>query len=146
MGLLLIEVKGKSALYNRGFSVQNTKEEELGALSMQMYKLVANDSFADVYFEVEGKRIPAHRNILSCRCEYFAIMLSKSAAFRESNQQNPIYLPNISYEIFKQVLVFLYTGHFDTSKMSYSDVLELMRAADSFMLNKLEELIFYYIG
>jgi hypothetical protein len=69
-----------------------------------MYKLVTDDLFADVYFEVEGKRIAAHRNILSCRSGYFDAMLGQNANFRESNQQNPIYLPDISYDVFIQGL------------------------------------------
>ena len=111
-----------------------------------MYKLVANELFADVFFEVEGKRVPAHRNILSCRSEYFDAMLGSKSNFRESNKQNPIYIPNVSYEVFLQVLSFLYTSHIDIWKLSYSDALDLIRTADLFNLTRLEELILYHIG
>jgi BTB/POZ domain-containing protein 9 len=142
-----IEVKGsKKAVLKRGFSTENEQATTYGELPKQMSKLVANELFADVFFEVEGKRVPAHRNILSCRSDYFGAMLSCSANFRESNKQSPIYIPNVKYDVFIQVLSFLYTGHVDIWKLSYCDGLDLIRTADLFNLTKLEELILFTIG
>jgi BTB/POZ domain-containing protein 9 len=111
-----------------------------------MYKLVGNDLFADVFFEVEGKRVAAHRNILSCRSDYFNAMLSSAANFRESNKQSPIYIPNVNHEVFLQVLTFLYTGHIDVCKLPCGSALDLIRAADLFNLTKLEQLVLYHLS
>lgn len=140
------EVKGsKKAVLKRGFSIDSEQATQYGDLSKQMNKLVANELFADVFFEVEGKRVPAHRNILSSRSDYFSAMLSSAAHFRESNKQSPIYIPNVKYEVFIQVLSFLYTGYVDFRKLSI-DILDLIRTADLFNLIKLEELILNHIG
>ena len=142
-----IEVKGsKKTVFKPEFSTENEKSTAFGELSKHMIKLVANELFADVFFEVEGKRVPAHRNILSCRSDYFGAMLNSAAHFRESNKQSPIYIPNVKYDVFIQLLSFLYTGHVDIWKLSYSDGLDLIRTADLFNLTKLEELILFTIG
>ena len=131
----------------RSITSVDPDKESHGQLSRQLRKLVANDLFADVYFEVEGKRIAGHRNILGFRSAYFKAMFGfNNAGFKESSQQNPIYIPNISYEVFMQVLNFLYTGHVDILDVSFSTAVEIIRAADQLNINKLESLILYYLN
>ncbi len=125
-------------------SVDYDDSNVYGYLSRNLYKLVNDDLFADVYFEVEGKRIAAHRNILSCRSDYFAAMLGRHANFRESSQQNPIYVAGISYDVFIQVLNFLYTGHIDAN-IDTLTAMDLIRASDLYNMNNLEELMFYHL-
>jgi hypothetical protein len=116
-----------------------------------LYKLILNNLFADVYFEVEGKIIPSHRNILICRSEYFRAMLSSKSNFKESNdlnhsQKNPIYIKNMSYDVFKELLNYIYTGCVRYKKMPYFILIGLMRAADLVNLIELQQLCLFYLS
>lgn len=119
--------------------------------SKDMYKLILNDLFADVYLEVEGKIIPAHRNILICRSEYFRAMLSTGSSFKESNdsnhnKSNPVYIKDFSYEVFKELLNYIYTGCINYKKMPYFVMLGLMRAADELNILELQKLVLFYLS
>ena len=90
---------------------------------------MGSDLFADVVFEVEGKHVSAHRNILVSRSEYFRAMLSEKSKFKEAtlNAKNldshllsPIYIGDITYTIFIQVLNFIYTGHIDSNNFAHN--------------------------
>ena len=118
--------------------------ETYSLLAKQMHSLVLNPSFSDVSFEVEGKIIPAHKNILVCRSEYFRAMLSENGAFKESHQSS-IYMNDMSYDIFVQVLHFVYTGHVDVTNLPYYTAVELMRAADEMNLTDLDKLCIFHI-
>lgn len=37
----------------------------------QMRSLICNESFSDITFVIEGKRVPAHKAIVCTRCDYF---------------------------------------------------------------------------
>ena len=52
--------------------------------SRHLYGLIKNELFADVFFEVEGEIVPAHRNILVYRSDYFKAMICSNGAFKES--------------------------------------------------------------
>lgn len=141
-----IEVKGSLSFFERTLSIDNDYVNSYGQLSRQLQKLITNDLFADVYFEVDGRRVAAHRNILSCRSEYFEAMIGPSSKFRESNQDNPIYIPNMSYDVFIQVLNFIYTGHIDKNKLTCNIAVNLSRAADLLNMSSLEELVLYHLS
>lgn len=113
-------------------------EDDYSSFSKGLYTLIDNDLFADVYFEVEGKRIAAHRNILSSRSEYFNKILSENR-----DRQCPIYIPNITYDAFFAIIAFMYTGHFlNRSNCTISCCLDLMQIIELFGLKQLEELVF----
>lgn len=107
--------------------------------------------FADVYFEVEGKLIPAHRNILVSRSEYFRAMLSSHSLFKESiisddASKDPIYVRDISYGIFVEVLNFLYTGHVSSKRVPFNILIGVMRAADKMNLIELDKLCLFHLS
>jgi hypothetical protein len=147
-----VEVKGNKYVIddeNEHFSSTNQPVDQFTdycLLSKQLHSLLQNHLFADVIFEVEGKQIPAHRNILVSRSEYFRAMLSQNSAFKESKSNTPIYVGEITYEIFIQVLHFLYTGHVDLSKFPYFVAVELMRAADKMNLVELEKVCLFHLS
>jgi hypothetical protein len=67
----------------------------------------------DVHFLVHDQRISAHRNILSCRSEYFRALLSND--FIEKTQKEPIVLTDIDYETFTEILRFIYTSTYHSN-------------------------------
>ena len=102
---------------------------EYSLLSRQLHAIVGSDLFADVVFEVEGKHVAAHRNILVSRSEYFRAMLSEKSKFKEAtlnakihdnHSLSPIYIGDITYTIFMQVLNFIYTGHIDSTNFPHN--------------------------
>ena len=108
-----------------------------------------NELFADVFFEVEGKLVPAHRNILVCRSDYFRAMLGSQACFREAKSgsaQNPIYLKSIRYDEFMQIISFLYTGHIEVAPLPYDIIIGLMKQADSMNMCELMQMSLFQLS
>ncbi len=125
--------------------------ENYSLLSRDLSSLIENELFADVFFEVEGKIIPAHRNILCIRSEYFRAMIGKSSNFKEnienhSSPCNPIYIPDIRYDEFTQILSFLYTGHIEVEHLPYDITIGLMKLADSMNIVELEQLALFQLS
>ena len=119
------------------------KEMSLSSLSKNFNELILNDDlFADVYLEVDGKLIPAHKNILSCRCEYFKAMFNESNSFKESysSPKNPIYIKNINYKVFIEFLNYIYTGHINYEKIDYYNLMDLIKLSDLMNLRELQQL------
>jgi hypothetical protein len=125
--------------------------QDYSLLSRNLNSLIENDLFADVYFEVEGRVIPAHRNILVCRSDYFRAMLGSHAAFKESaaphnSPEHPIYIKDIRYDEFYQILSYLYTGHIEVASLPYDVIIGLMKLADSMNLCELEQLCLFQLS
>ena len=118
-----------------------------------LFSLIKSDLFADVHFEVEGEIIPAHRNILVYRSEYFKNMIGLNGRFKEAFELNknahiqPIYIKDISYDVFMQVINYLYTGHlYDHAHIPFHTLLGLMKAADMMNLCVLEKLCLFHLS
>jgi len=144
-----IEITGNTLAVNDE-SLGNQQEEKFrdySLLAKHLHSLIQNELFADVYFEVEGRIIPAHRNILTFRSEYFRAMLSKS--FKEYDlitSHNPIYLKNLSYDVFLQILTYLYTGHVECKQLPIHVFIEVFKAADLMNLTKLAKLCLFHLS
>ncbi len=96
--------------------------EDYALLPRQLHQLVGSDLFSDVMFEVEGRRVAAHRNILVARSEYFRAMLAEERGFVEAKEceKGPVYIGDVTFEIFMQVMNFVYTGHVDERNFTHS--------------------------
>jgi BTB/POZ domain-containing protein 9 len=129
-----------------GANAKLTRFKNYSPLARHLQHLVGGELFADVYFEVDGHIVPAHRNILVTRSEYFRAMLSSSGSFKESRSNKPIYIGNIAYDIFMQMLNYLYTGHLDTPTLPYYTCIALMRLADRMNMLNLEDLCLFYLS
>ena len=68
----------------------------------------SNPEKCDAKFICNDKLIYAHKSILKISSSYFAAMFSGNH-FIEC-QNNPIHLKFIEYEIFQDILDYLYTG------------------------------------
>jgi len=75
-----------------------------------------DDTFADVCFIVEGKKVYGHRMVLSLVSDYYRAMFSKKrrgGGFKESGGGGGILeieVPNCSYEAFLMMMEYIYSG------------------------------------
>eukprot|EP00164_Ancoracysta_twista_P002019 GFYU01002662.1.p1 GENE.GFYU01002662.1~~GFYU01002662.1.p1 ORF type:complete len:364 (+),score=37.02 GFYU01002662.1:159-1250(+) len=97
-------------------------------------RLLNNPEFSDLEFMVEGKKIHAHRVILTARSECFRAMLT--SGMKESRERQ-VFIDNIAHDVFWSVLEFIYTEECAISPDKAMDILE---AADRFQLDSLKEM------
>lgn len=97
--------------------------------------LLDNPMFSDVKFIVGGRQIHAHRSILYARSEYFRHMFD--SRMRETSEME-IPIPNVSYDVFRALLEYLYSGRVRVSSGSLA--VDLLKAADMFQIEGLRSL------
>jgi len=103
------------------------------SLASDLHKLVNNQKYSDICFNVSGKTFYAHKNILSTRSELF--LASISSGMKES-QNNVISLNDIEPEVFEYILTFLYTG---SVRVMPELAINLLIVSDRFLLRELKE-------
>lgn len=76
--------------------------------------MLNKEEFSDVTFLVDNKKFYGHKIIISQLSDKFKAMFSGSntGGFIEA-QKNVIKIDNISYNIFYQIMKYLYSGEFD---------------------------------
>jgi len=98
-------------------------------------KLLNSQELSDITFQVEGKPIYAHKTILAARSEHFKAMFF--GGLKES-KENEVTLPDVQYEIFLDILKYIYT---DEGCLSSPDrAIEIIGAANYFKLDRLKSL------
>merc|ERR1719356_2197885 len=96
--------------------------------------------FSDVSFLVEGRRLYAHRMLLTLFSDYFRRALA--CGMRETYEPE-IVIEGISYETFYALLEFLYTGMLKFTEAQLNDVcflMGLLRAADQFCVDSVKQM------
>ncbi|XP_002024810.2 BTB/POZ domain-containing protein 9 [Drosophila persimilis] len=106
-------------------------------VELDMGRLCMNDLYSDVEFLVEDHRLPAHRNILAVRSEYFSAMLYGDMA---ESKQREIRL-NVPVDAFKKILGYIYTGTLPLSKLDVDQILDLLNLVHFFGLQNVEAAI-----
>jgi len=109
--------------------------------SQDMDTLVNNKLFSDVSFVVQGQTVPSHKGILTKRCKYFERLFESD--FKEKEQ---LFFPideTISLPIFICVLKYLYAN--DESIITPENAVDLLHAADRFMMEDLKAVVEAYI-
>ncbi|XP_075229220.1 uncharacterized protein LOC142328931 isoform X2 [Lycorma delicatula] len=107
-------------------------------LGEDLLRMFLDEISPDVTVEVGGRRIKAHKCILSSRCQYFAAMLS--GGWVES-AGNVISLQGFSYNAVHFALCHIYSG---ASNIPDSiNIVELATLADMLCLEGLKEVIMY---
>jgi len=100
-----------------------------------MSEYLNKQQFSDVTFVVEGRRLYAHRVLLTLFSEYF--QRAFACGMRETFEPE-IIIEGISFETFYALLEFLYTGKLKLADAQLSDVcflMGLLRAADQFCVD-----------
>lgn len=101
-------------------------------LAESMKIMLRDKQFCDVEFNVNGKKIKAHKNILAIRSSVFNSMFKNSMAL---NITDKIEISDIKEEVFEELISYIYTG--EINKLD-DLVTELVVAANTF---KIEDLV-----
>eukprot|EP00026_Physarum_polycephalum_P004837 Phypoly_transcript_04861.p1 GENE.Phypoly_transcript_04861~~Phypoly_transcript_04861.p1 ORF type:complete len:499 (+),score=66.57 Phypoly_transcript_04861:541-2037(+) len=96
--------------------------------------LVNNPLFSDISFKVEDQLIKAHKCILYGKSERFARMLTSKM---KEEKMDIIELPEISVSVFLCILNYIYT---DTADVTAENAVDVLMAADQFMLEGLKKI------
>jgi len=103
------------------------------SLEDDMNNLLNNEKYSDVSFEVEGKKIFAHRNILAIRSNYFANLFD--SGMRESTNNVIKMDDTASHAAVYTLLQYLYTGKVNVSA---DTAFEVMKLAEGYLLERLK--------
>ena len=114
-----------------------------------------NELYSDVTFVVNGKRIPAHRCVLTTHSEVLSAMFSRQ--FTESRMTEvrshdvgypfsyvilartlQVELPGVDFDAFIGFLQYLYTD--DCPVKEYDEVMKILVLADRYCVNRLKAL------
>eukprot|EP01117_Protostelium_nocturnum_P010523 TRINITY_DN378_c0_g1_i1.p1 TRINITY_DN378_c0_g1~~TRINITY_DN378_c0_g1_i1.p1 ORF type:complete len:790 (-),score=282.46 TRINITY_DN378_c0_g1_i1:27-2396(-) len=137
-----------AALCKRGTTTTNVHENSRitqipsSTFSLEMATIVNNSqSNPDITFQVQGTTIVAHRAILKPRCKYFELLFESQ--FKERHETNFVIDETITPEIFLVLLGYLYTNNEEL--ITEDNAIELLRAADRFMVDDLKQMIEDYV-
>lgn len=109
------------------------------SLGADLGAYVGSARYADIVFEVEDVRIPAHKALLCARSSHFRAMLT--SGMREA-QSGRIVVPEISSSAFSTVLKYLYTSEADVNE---ENVIELLIVCNLYSIQQLQEQCENYI-
>ncbi|EGG17298.1 hypothetical protein DFA_08291 [Cavenderia fasciculata] len=106
-------------------------------LGRELKYLVNNQGYHDVTFVVEDKLIYAWKGILCARSDYFKAMFETPLL---ESSQSKVKMESITHTTFLLVMEFLYTDNIDIGAMGLDDLMNLLFAANRFMLTRLKQL------
>ncbi|XP_076266438.1 uncharacterized protein LOC143200061 isoform X3 [Rhynchophorus ferrugineus] len=104
----------------------------------KLYEQKKTNRFCDVTLYVNNKILKAHRNVLACSSPYFDSVLKHHKVVKEQLTVNCL-----DSEIFNNILNFMYTGEIT---IKHSNVEELLKLADHFILTKVIEYCIEFLG
>ncbi|XP_078701324.1 kelch repeat and BTB domain-containing protein 8-like [Branchiostoma floridae x Branchiostoma belcheri] len=94
----------------------------------------------DVVFEVEDRRFPCHRLVLSAASHYFRTMFTSDMAER---RQNTVVLQGLDADMFEEILSYIYSG---TLHVSLDRVQPLYQAADLLQMDYVRDTCSSYMA
>ncbi|KAH9161689.1 hypothetical protein LEN26_001298 [Aphanomyces euteiches] len=108
-------------------------------LTAALAKYVDSPDYSDISFVVEDRVVHAHKLVLSLASDRFRAMFSHG--FREASAAQ-IVIPDMTHEVFRAIMEYIYAGGVlaDINVRSVAMLLELLVAADQYMLDHLKQL------
>ena len=97
-----------------------------------------NNQFHDVTFEIEGKLLHGWKGLLATRCEVFRAMFTST--LREASESH-IVIADFTYDTFYRLIEFIYTDSVSSDKLNVNDALQLLSAANRYLLDRLKRLM-----
>jgi len=101
-------------------------------LSEDFSSLLRQEEFTDITFIVDGQQFNAHKAIVAARSPVFRAMFKHGMMESETNQ---IKVPDVTSDVFRQLLNFIYTGKCEDIQ-EHADT--LLAAADKYELLRLK--------
>ncbi|XP_035687981.1 kelch repeat and BTB domain-containing protein 8-like [Branchiostoma floridae] len=102
--------------------------------------LQKDGAFQDVVLEVEGRRFPCHRLVLSAASPYFRAMFTSDMA---ESRQKTVVLQGLEAGMFGDILSYIYSG---TLRLSLDKVQPLYQAADLLQLDYVRDTCSSYMA
>ena len=101
----------KDVLVNAESKRRKFERESLDAAAADFGKLLDSGEDADVTFELtDGQTLKAHGAFLKARSRVFSAMLRNQM---QESSSGVIKIEDVSYEVMKRILTFIYTGKLD---------------------------------
>lgn len=108
------------------------------SLLQKLYEQKKSSRFCDLTLFVNNKIIKAHRNVLASGSPYFDSILKSHKIVREQ-----LVINCADIDSFNRILNYFYTGEIT---IDYSNVEELLKLADHFIVNKVIEHCIEFLG
>ncbi|KMZ69660.1 BTB/POZ domain containing protein, expressed [Zostera marina] len=114
-------------------------------IGLQFMKLLESNDGADVVFNVSGQRFQAHKLVLAARSPVFQTKffggMEEWGDDDDDSDENEILVDDFEPEVFKAMLVFIYSDHFTfTGKEENLFGSKLLALADKYGLDRLRML------
>ncbi|XP_065223995.1 uncharacterized protein LOC135848130 isoform X2 [Planococcus citri] len=116
--------------------VSNVECRKESTLGQDLLRMFLDEISPDVVIEVAGRRIKAHKCVLTSRCQYFAALLS--GGWVES-AGNVLSIHGFSYSVVHFALCYIYSGENEIPETL--NIVELATLADMLCLEGLKEVI-----
>ncbi|XP_050437317.1 uncharacterized protein LOC126843681 [Adelges cooleyi] len=116
-------------------------EEVKSGLGRDLLRMFLEEIGADTTIDINGRRIRAHKCVLTSRCQYFAAMFSGGWV---QSAGNVLYLKGFSYKTVHLTLRYIYSGECNFSEIK--NVAELSKLADMLCLEGLKDNIMLYLA
>ena len=100
-------------------------------------KVLADNSFADLFIKVQKDTLAAHRAIVAVRCEEICPMPDYTAKKKIKDKTNVSLKTVNNPAMILRILEYLYTGQVDFQSMSPENIMELNKGAKQFNLKRL---------
>ncbi|XP_078577707.1 kelch repeat and BTB domain-containing protein 6-like [Branchiostoma floridae x Branchiostoma japonicum] len=126
----------ENTLRSRSYHDRSYRQGFLGALS----DLQKADVLQDVVLEIQGRRFPCHRLVLSAASPYFRAMFTADMA---ESRQKTIVLKGLDAVMFGEILSYIYSG---TLRLSLDKVQPLYQAADLLQLDYVRDTCSSYMA
>lgn len=104
----------------------------------KLYEQKKASRFCDLTLHVNNRIVKAHRIVMACNSPYFDSVLKHHKIVREQ-----LKIKCIDIEVFNKILNFMYTGQIT---IKYSNVEELLKLADHFIIAKVIEHCIEFLG
>lgn len=97
--------------------------------------MVNNPLHSDVTFVVQDRQFYAHKIVVSVLSEKYRAMFT--GGMKESVGNQTIVLNHINYDVFEQIMHYLYTGDFalDETNTNFDQIVDILRVADEEFLD-----------
>lgn len=115
-----------------------TNTDMSATILQKLYEQKKASRFCDLTLFVNNKIMKAHRNVLACGSPYFDSVLKQQKITREQ-----LVINCSDTETFSKILNYFYTGEIT---IDYSNVDELLRLADHFIVSKIIEYCIEFLG